>query len=361
MMKTPITVTLLLILAVSASAHGLGIDYDDLGGEPLVLPGSFLYPWKELSRRIETAAQFNEPRRALMQMIIARERLAEIKKLAEENRVDALKAAEARFELDIAALQTRFTALAEKNKNSETLIERFADLAEKHLKIVDNVLAVSEAKPEDFANGKKVMADALVLLGLNRTESRTEGETSVEEDSKKSNGELNAEIQAKIQALQELYRQKQQSGGKPTICTMQYDPVCGVDGKTYSNTCFAGVAGVAVKSKGECPSPNGSSQNSPPVPPAEEPAAAPVKPAPITHQTKISGFAFEKEIRVPVGSTVVWTNVDPVGHTVTSKSGVFASPLFGAGGTFSFTFTSKGSYSYFCEPHPSMTGTVIVE
>ena len=41
---------------------------------------------------------------------------------------------------------------------------------------------------------------------------------------------------------------------KPEVCTLQYDPVCGCDDKTYGNACAAAGAGVSIAHDGECKS-----------------------------------------------------------------------------------------------------------
>lgn len=72
-------------------------------------------------------------------------------------------------------------------------------------------------------------------------------------------------------------------------------------------------------------------------------------------------------ITVSVGTTIKWTNKDNTIHTVTSGSpgspdGLFDSGNLSSGGTFTYTFNTKGTFQYYCRPHQSsMKGTVVVQ
>jgi plastocyanin len=79
-------------------------------------------------------------------------------------------------------------------------------------------------------------------------------------------------------------------------------------------------------------------------------------------QVSIDNFQFSPAtLTVPTGTTVTWTNRDDMVHTVTSTTRVFSSSSLETDATFSYTFTSPGTYSYFCALHPRMTATVIVK
>jgi plastocyanin len=82
---------------------------------------------------------------------------------------------------------------------------------------------------------------------------------------------------------------------------------------------------------------------------------------PGANEVFIQGMAFTPaSLTVAAGTTVKWTNMDQVTHTVTSTTNVFNSGNLSANGTFSFTFSTPGTYSYYCKIHTYMTGTVTV-
>ena len=76
----------------------------------------------------------------------------------------------------------------------------------------------------------------------------------------------------------------------------------------------------------------------------------------------IDNFTFTpKEMTVAVGTTVKWVNHDDIPHTVVEKKTTFRSKALDTDDSYSFTFTSAGTFDYFCGLHPHMVGQVIVK
>ena len=81
------------------------------------------------------------------------------------------------------------------------------------------------------------------------------------------------------------------------------------------------------------------------------------------HNIDIQNMAFSPStITITAGDIIIWTNLDNMDHSVTSDDGTtFDSGLISNSQTFTLTGLSIGTYGYHCTPHPSMTGTIIVQ
>ena len=81
-----------------------------------------------------------------------------------------------------------------------------------------------------------------------------------------------------------------------------------------------------------------------------------------TNVITIDNFTFSpKELTIAVGTAVKWINHDDIPHTIVEKKTTFRSKALDTDDSYSFTFTSAGTFDYFCGLHPHMVGQVIVK
>lgn len=79
-------------------------------------------------------------------------------------------------------------------------------------------------------------------------------------------------------------------------------------------------------------------------------------------EVKIDSFAFAPPtITIAAGTTVRWINQDEIPHTVVSGDKSFKSKVLDTHEEFSNTFTTPGTYTYFCSIHPQMKGKIVVQ
>jgi len=90
----------------------------------------------------------------------------------------------------------------------------------------------------------------------------------------------------------------------------------------------------------------------------------PASPEPVHVDVKTFQFAPDT-LRVSVGTIVRWTNQDEIEHRVSAGSpskrdAAFNATLAKKGATAERTFDRTGTFTYFCDRHQFMRGTITV-
>jgi plastocyanin len=132
---------------------------------------------------------------------------------------------------------------------------------------------------------------------------------------------------------------------------------CGSSGSdsssTEAETAPAGQESASAEAtEGEAGSEEGDSGESEPAPSGE---------AQKSEKVQIVEFSYEPEpVVVQVGGKVTWQNEDTAPHTATADDGSFDTGTIEKGKLGSATFKEPGTFTYHCEIHPTMHGTVEV-
>jgi plastocyanin len=78
-------------------------------------------------------------------------------------------------------------------------------------------------------------------------------------------------------------------------------------------------------------------------------------------KVEIVEFTYDPDpVIVQVGGKVIWQNEDTAPHTATADDGSFDTGTLEKGKLKSETFKQPGTFTYFCQIHPTMHGTVEV-
>jgi LPXTG-motif cell wall-anchored protein len=76
----------------------------------------------------------------------------------------------------------------------------------------------------------------------------------------------------------------------------------------------------------------------------------------------IADFSFSPaSLTINQGETVTWVNNGPTPHSATANNGSFDTGILKAGQSGSHTFSQAGTFSYYCQPHPYMKATIVVQ
>jgi plastocyanin len=141
--------------------------------------------------------------------------------------------------------------------------------------------------------------------------------------------------------------------GAVTLMTSLLGGLAAQDASTRAEPCPSVDPAVASPSASSIASPTATAAAVPEASPAASPAAE-------ACTIDIQDLTFPARTEIAVGTTVTWTNSDPIAHTVTAADETFDSGILGVGKSFSHAFDEEGTFDYTCMIHPFMQGSIVV-
>jgi plastocyanin len=143
------------------------------------------------------------------------------------------------------------------------------------------------------------------------------------------------------------------------------------DSKANANASTATDGQKPADAKNPQAAPSATSDGAKPSPTAQ-PGAATTAPAPAGSATNVTSIAISSSafsptaVTIKKGATITWTNKDTANHAIAetdSGSGASSgphSPQLKPNESYTYTFTTPGTYHYQCAIKPALTGTITV-